>query len=184
VFTSGWVFLVRRLLGVGDTLRRRWDSAERHFGQAVEEASRAGAHQELARTQLDFARMLAARGGRGDGDRAVELLTESSRAFVQLGMTPFLGRAAQLARLLQAPAPRVARRPSPYPDRLSERELEVLKLVARGCSNQQVADDLILSIKTVARHISNIFDKTGVENRSAATAYAFEKGLAGNGAAA
>ena len=68
---------------------------------------------------------------------------------------------------------------SPYPDRLTEREVEVLKLVARGRSYQQIADELILSTKTVARHISNIFDKTGSENRSAATAYAFEKGLAG-----
>ena len=43
-----------------------------------------------------------------------------------------------------------------------------------------IADELILSVKTVARHISNIFDMTGAENRSAATAYAFQKGLATN----
>jgi len=184
VFTGGWIFLVRRLLGVGDTLNRRWESAEGHFLQAMEEASRAGARQELARTQLDFARMLAERRVRGDSDRAVELLGEASGAFVQLGMVPFVARATQLARSLQARAPPVVRRHSPYPDRLSEREVEVLKLVARGRSYQQIADELILSVKTVARHISNIFDKTGSENRSAATAYAFEKGLAGNGAAA
>jgi len=178
VFTSGWVFLVRRLLGVGDALCRRWDRAEEHFRQAIEEASQAGARQELARTQLDFSRMLAGRGGRGDRDRATELLNESNGAFVQLGMAPFIGQAAQLTRLLRGLVPSAAGRRSPYPDRLSEREVEVLKLVARGRSYQQIADELILSVKTVARHISNIFDKTGAENRSAATAYAFEKGLA------
>jgi DNA-binding NarL/FixJ family response regulator len=57
----------------------------------------------------------------------------------------------------------------------------VLRLVARGRSNQQIADDLVLSAKTVARHMSNIFDKIRVENRSAATAYAFENGLAASG---
>ena len=50
-------------------------------------------------------------------------------------------------------------------------------MVAAGKTNQQIADELVLSIKTVARHVSNIFDKTRVDNRSAATAYAFEHGL-------
>ena len=46
-----------------------------------------------------------------------------------------------------------------------------------GPTAQQIADELVLSVKTVARHVSNIFDKIGVDNRSAATAYAFERGL-------
>jgi DNA-binding NarL/FixJ family response regulator len=92
-------------------------------------------------------------------------------------MQPFVARTTGLAAHFDAPIITAVARVA-YPDKLSTREVEVLLLVARGRSNQQVADELVLSPKTVARHISNIFDKTGVSNRSAATAYAFEHGLA------
>jgi DNA-binding NarL/FixJ family response regulator len=60
---------------------------------------------------------------------------------------------------------------------LSQREVEVLRLVASGKTNRVVARDLVLSEKTVARHLANIYAKLGVSSRSAATAYAFEHGL-------
>lgn len=60
---------------------------------------------------------------------------------------------------------------------LSEREAEVLRLVAVGNTNRQIADALCLSDKTVARHLSNIFTKLGVSSRVAATAFAFEHDL-------
>ena len=53
----------------------------------------------------------------------------------------------------------------------------MLRLVASGRSNAQIAADLVLSEKTVARHLSNIFAKLDVGSRTAATAYAFEHGL-------
>ena len=53
----------------------------------------------------------------------------------------------------------------------------MLRLVASGRSNKDIATALSLSERTVARHLSNIFTKTGVTSRSAATAYAFEHGL-------
>ena len=55
--------------------------------------------------------------------------------------------------------------------------MEVLRLVASGQSNPQIADTLFLSPKTVQRHLSNIFTKTGVTSRTAAAAYAFEHRL-------
>jgi pimeloyl-ACP methyl ester carboxylesterase/DNA-binding CsgD family transcriptional regulator len=61
---------------------------------------------------------------------------------------------------------------------LSARELEVLRLLAAGKSNQQIADALVISLNTVRRHVSNIFDKTGAANRAQATAYAKDHGLA------
>jgi DNA-binding CsgD family transcriptional regulator len=64
---------------------------------------------------------------------------------------------------------------------LSPRELEVLRLVARGSTNREIAEQLVLSEKTVARHLSNIFVKLDVSSRSAATAFAFENGLASAG---
>jgi DNA-binding NarL/FixJ family response regulator len=60
---------------------------------------------------------------------------------------------------------------------LSAREAEVLRLIATGKTNRDVATELFLSEKTVARHVSNIFTKLGVSSRSAATAYAFSAGL-------
>ncbi|HEY3561328.1 MAG TPA: response regulator transcription factor [Kribbella sp.] len=62
---------------------------------------------------------------------------------------------------------------------LSPRELEVLRLLATGATNRAVAEQLFLSERTVARHVSNIFAKLGVNSRAAATAYAYENGLAG-----
>jgi DNA-binding NarL/FixJ family response regulator len=61
---------------------------------------------------------------------------------------------------------------------LSEREVEVLRLVAAGRSNQQIADELVISQNTVIRHVSNIFAKTGAANRAQATAYAKDHGIA------
>ena len=69
--------------------------------------------------------------------------------------------------------------PRPLPAGLTEREAQVLRLVAAGRSNKDIAATLFLSERTVARHLSNIFAKTGVSSRSAATAYAFEHGLVG-----
>ncbi|HEU0075964.1 MAG TPA: alpha/beta fold hydrolase [Dehalococcoidia bacterium] len=72
------------------------------------------------------------------------------------------------------------RKPSagPLPHGLSARELEVLRLLAAGKSNQQIADELVISLNTVRRHVSNVFDKTGVANRTEASIYARNHGLA------
>jgi DNA-binding NarL/FixJ family response regulator len=55
--------------------------------------------------------------------------------------------------------------------------VEVLRMVAAGKSNRAIAGELLLSEKTVARHISNLFGKLGVSSRAAATAYAYEHEL-------
>ena len=61
---------------------------------------------------------------------------------------------------------------------LSHRELEVLRLLVAGRSNQQIADALVISLNTVRRHVSNVFDKTGAANRTHAAVYARDHGLA------
>ena len=68
--------------------------------------------------------------------------------------------------------------PTAYPDGLSEREVEVLRLLAAGKSNPEIADALVISVNTVIRHVANIFDKTGAANRAQATAYAKDHGIA------
>ena len=66
---------------------------------------------------------------------------------------------------------------APVPAGLSQREIEVLRLLAAGRSNQQIADELVISLNTVRRHVSNVFDKTGVANRVEAATYANRNGL-------
>jgi DNA-binding NarL/FixJ family response regulator len=61
---------------------------------------------------------------------------------------------------------------------LTEREAEVLRLVARGMTNRTIAAELVLGERTVAHHLSNIFRKLGVASRAAATAFALSAGLA------
>ncbi len=61
---------------------------------------------------------------------------------------------------------------------LTRREVEVTRLVAAGMTNRSIADELVLSEKTVARHLSNIFTKLDISSRAALTAYAYEQGLA------
>jgi DNA-binding CsgD family transcriptional regulator len=116
---------------------------------------------EAARTQLLIAQACRALG---DKDSAEIELAAACRAFEQLGARPDLAR-------LQ---PGVA---APAGAGLTARELQVLRLVATGRTNRTIADDLGLSEKTVARHISNIFNKLDVSSRAAATAYAFEHHL-------
>jgi ATP/maltotriose-dependent transcriptional regulator MalT len=67
------------------------------------------------------------------------------------------------------------------PAGLTAREAEVLRLIAAGLSNKDIATTLHLSVKTVSRHLSNIFTKIGVSSRAAATAFAFEHQLVGRG---
>ncbi len=60
-----------------------------------------------------------------------------------------------------------------YPDGLTAREVEVLRLVARGRTNKEIAVDLVLSLGTIERHITNIYAKIDARGRADATAYAF-----------
>lgn len=105
-----------------------------------------------------------------DDEDTARLELDTCRAvFSRLGAVPDLTYTDEL---LGGVAP-----PRRLPDGLSAREVEVLRLVAAGMTNQAVAADLSLSGKTVARHLSNIFAKIGVNSRAAATAYAYRNGL-------
>ena len=65
------------------------------------------------------------------------------------------------------------------PAGLTERELEVLLVLARGESNQGIAEDLGISPKTVGHHVQHVYQKAGVRTRAAATVWAFENQLVG-----
>ncbi len=108
-------------------------------------------------------------------ERAEVALTEARRA---LGTLRDLGAVRQAER-----AEMLVRELSGAPEGgsaggvLSPREAQVLALLARGLSNQQIADALTLSRHTVRRHVSNVLTKLGVDSRTAAAAHAFEHKL-------
>jgi DNA-binding CsgD family transcriptional regulator len=103
----------------------------------------------------------------GDHDTAELELDAARWLFERLGAAPDLAR-------VEALAPGAA---SKAANGLTERELEVLRLVAAGKTNQAIAADLVVSEHTVRRHLQNIFSKIGVSSRSAATAFAFQHRL-------
>ena len=178
LFGLGWCFLVPRVLGEIASAAGWRDKAEQHYESAVDIASHAGARAELARSSLEWARMLVAKAEKSEQKRAMDLVVEASTIFHELGMEPFLGQATELATRLKTRAPAVSPRPPLYPDSLTQREVEILSLVSEGRTNRDTADELFLSQKTVARHLSNIYAKIGVDSRTAAAAYAFARGLA------
>lgn len=99
-----------------------------------------------------------------DADGAAGEWAAARRVFRQLGARPDVARVDAL----------VDERKDAVDSRLSPRELEVLHLIAAGKSNRSIAAALVLSEKTVHRHVSNILTKLGVESRTAAAAHAFE----------
>src|SRR5262249_49677786 len=90
---------------------------------------------------------------------------------VMLGARPALARA-------DAIAARVAARSAVHPTGLTQREIEVLRLLAAGHSNREIGDILSMSVRTAERHINNIYVKINARGRAEATAFALRHGLA------
>jgi DNA-binding CsgD family transcriptional regulator len=122
-----------------------------------------GAPYEVARTRALLG--LACREA-GDEDAAAFELEAARTLFDELGAAPDLARLAALS-----PGAAAGNHG------LTDRELEVLRQLSSGATNKAIAAELVLSVRTVDRHVSNIFAKLGVSSRSAATAYAHEHGI-------
>ena len=149
------------------------DQAAKHFEDALTFCRKAGYRPELAWTCHDYADCLLARNTPGDQQKAVSLWDESLDISAELGMRPLMERTAALQT-----ATEFQRDKSPsFPDGLTHREVNVLRLIAAGKSNQDVAEELVLSIRTVERHITNIYRKIDARGRADATAYALGHGL-------
>lgn len=130
------------------------ERARRHW-------SRFGAPYLAARLRLDIARGCTELG---DTDTAAVELEAAEKVFVALDARPDLTR----LRAMRGPRERSG---------LTERECEVLALLAEGRSNREVAADLGISPKTVNRHVENIFSKLGVSTRAAAVAEGLRNGV-------
>jgi DNA-binding NarL/FixJ family response regulator len=137
-----------------------WEAARPAFEDAVDLYARAGGRWEAAQARRQLARTLRALGHDQAGEREARAADEALRA---------LGAQAAPAQDAVAPAG------------LTAREVEVLRLVARGRSNAEIAEELVLSVRTVERHIANIYDKIGASGRAAraaAASYALAAGVA------
>ena len=113
------------------------------------------------------------RNATGDVPKAVALLDESLAISTDLGVPPLIQRVHQrLDGINSTPLP-----PPHYPDGLSHREVEVLRLISMGKSNPEIAEQLFISPNTVAHHVTNILNKTGSSNRTEAATYAARQDL-------
>ena len=162
---SGWVAMAS-----GDP-----DAARRHFEDAVDRFVQSNAPYEVARARIELARALASLGRNDaatiEARRAIDVLMELkaeleiSRARLLLASLPSDGNGAD--------APARSRSDSG----LTAREVEVLRLVAHGLTNQAIAEKLFVSDHTVHRHLANILNKLSVSSRAAAVAQAARRGL-------
>ncbi len=166
-------WLIDRLLGETATLLGDWAAARAHLAAAEATARQEELPWELARTLEAQATLHRAEPGRGSAARARELLEQALDLFQRLGNQSEARRLRSRLRMLAYPAPRPR-----LPAGLTAREAEVLRLVAAGRSNREIAEALVLSEKTVENHLTSTYNKIGADNRAAATAFAVRHGLA------
>jgi DNA-binding CsgD family transcriptional regulator len=159
-----------RLLGELATEAGRLAEAEQHLGEASALADACGAPFERALTLLARAELCILSGAAGE---AREMLEQVRAICTPLGAAPALARAAALeATCGNAQAPVAGQRAG-----LSAREVEVLRLVADGLTDAEVASHLWISPRTVGQHLRSIYNKLGVSSRTAATRIAVERHL-------
>ncbi len=145
--------------------------ARDHFDRALTMGERIEAWLSIAHTHCDYAAFLL---DDGDSDAATPHIDAAAEAAERLGLAAVAQRVAALRERDAAPAAAAA---AVTLDNLTERELEVLKLMAIGRANPDIALVLEISRATVATHVRNILAKTGCANRTEASAYAARHGL-------
>jgi ATP/maltotriose-dependent transcriptional regulator MalT len=157
-----------RVLGELAIGRRRPDEARHHLDLALGLAEACAAPYERAQVLVAQAEA----DGRSVEHGSAQTGLEEARGIAErLGAGPLLGRIEQVARRLGAATP------ATFPGGLTAREVEVLRLVAEGLTDAQVAERLVLSPRTVSQHLRSVYNKLGVSSRAAATRFAIEHRL-------
>ena len=162
------VISVDRLLGLLSHTMGKLDAAAVHFRDSLAFCRKAGYRPDVAWTCHDYADTLLQRNNPGDREKVMSLLDESLAISGELGMRPLMERVA----ILQVRAASQPTRVPAYPDGLSQREVEVLRLIAAGKTDREIADELVISSRTVNNHVRSILNKTAVANRTEAATYA------------
>jgi DNA-binding NarL/FixJ family response regulator len=144
------------------------DEAVCHFEAALVMHERLGSPPLLAISQYELARTLFQRDERADVARARDLLDTAEATAHALGNRRLGDLAEALRRASMADA---------SPAALTPREIEVLRLIAAGRSNHEIADELTISLNTVLHHVTSILGKTAAANRAEAAVYAAQHGL-------
>ncbi len=155
-----------RLLGDLLDLCGRHDEADRAFAAALALAERSGSPLWKAEVLFDRAAVLDARG---QPAAAAASRAEAEAVAATIGLV--------WRRVRGGPSPTEPTERPPLPAGLSEREAEVLRLVAAGLSNRQIGERLFISQNTAANHVRAILRKTGCTNRTEAATYAHHAGL-------
>jgi len=117
--------------------------------------------------------MLIERNDQGDRTKANTLFDKSLSISTDLGMRPLMERA--VAHREQAETKPF--KASAYPDGLTQREVEVLRLICGGKTDREIGEELFISVNTVGNHVRNILNKTNSANRAEAASYANQRGL-------
>ena len=166
-------FSMDRLLGALATLLEDFPAARVYLAAAEEATRRSSFKVELAFTLLAQANLELAEHRRSGVASARVLLEET------LVLSEHVGNQTLERHLRERLHQLAGKGTRPHlPAGLSPREVEVLRLVTQGKSNREIAEELVISERTVANHIASIFNKTGVENRAAAAAFAIRHELA------
>jgi len=160
-----------RYLGLLAATMQRWRDAERHFEDALGMNTHMGARPWVAHTEHDYACMLLERHQPGDRKKAYSLLNRAGDTARDLGMTRLTEQVTSLLKSHRG-------RASAYPGGLTRREVEILRLLAEGRRNQEIGTELTLSVRTVERHITNLYAKIHACGRAEATEYALSHGFA------
>jgi DNA-binding CsgD family transcriptional regulator len=146
--------------------------ARRSLEDALGFFTRSGASFDLARCRLDLGRVLS---NLGEREAAEAELHEAFVSFERLGARRHADTAAALRRDLGSILSGASKSKS---SGLTPREVEVLRLVAQGMSNQKIADRLVVSEFTIKRHVANVLAKLSLPSRAAAAAHAAREGIA------
>lgn len=150
--------------------------AEAYFKEARQQAHKN--QQRGVRAIIDYDQALAlTRVESEDVSQIGDLLDGAVQTFAALGMSAWHDRASRLLADLHEVEESQPRDAKTLPDGLTPREAQVLRLIAQGLTNKEIAKQLVISVATVERHISNFYRKIDARGRADATAYALTHGL-------
>jgi ATP/maltotriose-dependent transcriptional regulator MalT len=159
--------------GITAAARGDHERARRCLEDAVDEFERSGAPFEAAQARMELATSLTALGRSTDAAHEAQVGLDS---LTRLGAEAGVRRGRSVLEMAANPDTSPGRKTAPVPQ-VTHREREVLRCVAEGLTNREIANHLVISEHTVHRHVTNILRKLDLPSRTAAAAHAIRAGL-------